>query len=182
MCLLLMYKMCNAQGSYNAFNLVLSLSIFTTVVIVVVTVPMIYHKIIICGNLYVNSYCTHHLKLVSSINDKYQYSPYKCYYSVICIHIHSYETLANWWYYRLSFVSANTTSGLYTQTVFQHQCLAVFFVILLTKYYRFCDETDGGTKLKLHSMFDRYLLMNHHPVHRFMFHWTRTEATVTLWI
>jgi hypothetical protein len=40
-CFLLMYKFCTAQGSYNAFNLVLSLTIFTLVIRVVLIEPAI---------------------------------------------------------------------------------------------------------------------------------------------
>jgi hypothetical protein len=115
----------------------------------------------------VSLYCRHNYRFVSSINHKYQYSSHKCYCSVLCIHIHSYETLANMRYYKLSFVCSNTISAIYIQTVFQHQIVAVFFVILLIKLLIFCVETISGTKLKIHSKFDRHLLMNNHHVHIF---------------
>ena len=53
------------------------------------------------------------------------------------------------------------------QTEFQHQIVAVFFVILLSKNFRFFVEIISGSKLNVHSLFDRHLLMNSHPVHRF---------------
>ena len=53
------------------------------------------------------------------------------------------------------------------QTEFQHQIVAVFFVILLTKNFRFFVETISGTKLKVHSLFDRHLLMNNHTFHQY---------------
>ena len=53
------------------------------------------------------------------------------------------------------------------QTVFQHESVAVFFVILLTKQFRFCVQTISGTKLNLPPLFDRHLLMNSHRVHLF---------------
>jgi len=113
----------------------------------------------------VSLYSTHHYNVVSSIKHKYQYSSHKRYYSVIYNHIHSLEILANWWYYKISFVCANTRSGFYIQTVFQRQIVAVFSVILLTWHFRFCVEKISGIKLKIHSLFDRHLLMNNHPVH-----------------